>query len=145
MIFSTFAFFKIKTKSECGFEKWFCLMKQTERKLNVCFQYSMNREEKVSLGFVYHTDEESREFLVLLEGCPHKWRIFVCTFKKWVLKNHTAFITQLKKLVWLRSFVCHICCPWKILQVEQIWILHFSRGLYDVDDSMVKSVFLQSL
>ena len=70
MIFSTFAYFKIKTKSECGFEKWFCLMKQTERKLNVCFHYSMNREEKVSLGFVYHTDEESREFLVLLEGCP---------------------------------------------------------------------------
>jgi len=32
----------------------------------------MNREEKLSLGFVYQTDEESREFLVLHEGCPHK-------------------------------------------------------------------------
>ena len=26
-----------------------------------------------------------------------------------------ALITQLNELVWLRSFVCHICCPWKVL------------------------------
>ena len=55
---------------------------QFDRKIELqsdfCFQYSMNREEKVSLGFVYHTDEESREFLVL-EGCPHKMKD---TFKK---------------------------------------------------------------
>ena len=91
MIFSTFAYFKIKTKSECGFEKWFCLMKQTERKLNVCFQYSMNREEKVSLGFVHHTDEESREFLVLLEGCPHKMKDFCLHFQKMSAKKACSF------------------------------------------------------
>ena len=51
-----------------------------ELQSDFCFQCSMNREEKVSLAFVYHTDEESREFLVLLEGCPHKMKD--CTFKK---------------------------------------------------------------
>ena len=91
MIFSTFAYFKIKTKSECGFEKCFCFMKETERKLNVCFQYSMNREEKVSLGFVYHTDEESREFLVLLEGCPHKMKDFCLHFQKMSAKEAYSF------------------------------------------------------
>jgi len=41
------------------------------RRLIACFQYSMNREEKLSLGFVYHADEESRLSTQMKDFCLH--------------------------------------------------------------------------
>ena len=41
--------------------------------------------------------------------CRHLKNEVAPSFRAW------ALITQLNELVWLRSFVCHICCPWKVL------------------------------
>ena len=40
--------------------------------------------------------------------CRHLKNEAAPSFRAW------ALITQLNELVWLRSFVCHICCPWKV-------------------------------
>ena len=71
----------------------------------------MNREEKLSFGLVYHTNEESREFLVLHEACPHKWRTCFCIPKKWVLVKRKVSLRSLRSLFgWGHLFLIFVAC-----------------------------------
>ena len=68
------------------------------------------------------------------KSCPHKVNsnedlLFVppkIGNHDWYLRM--KFLYEAER-VWLRSFVCHICCLWKVLRVRGIWILEFSLSL----------------
>ena len=102
------------------------------------------KEERFPLAMI--SKQSLMNLLAASFAFVHKWKRWFPLARKSENRRYLSmkFALQLNELVWLRSFVCHICWKWKVLAWGNFRILHFSLTKYETLDTLVTLKFFYS-